>query len=121
MEAKKPDDFLNEAANLFVQKNDEYGGLYLTHQKLLTLLFPRGIMLEHEEDFAMYSTINAMLSKITRFAHIWNSKSVCHVDSLLDLMVYASMGLEVGQKFGIMLNDTKVVKPQEEWEADKKG
>ena len=95
----KPSDLLKSAANLFEQKNTEYGNSYKYFGKIMMSLFPDGLKLETEKDFTRFSVLNITLSKIDRYCK--NFTKGGHKDSLDDIMVYCAMLNEVDSEKSI--------------------
>lgn len=87
--AHTPDQVLDEAAELFRERNGAYGDAYLRHGKLMASLFPKGITLKDENDFIRFGIFNMMMSKACRTAE--NFPTGGHEDSSLDASVYAAM------------------------------
>lgn len=87
--AKHPATILREMADLSEEKEQEYGTAYLRHGNIMKALFPNGIDLYTAEDFNKFALLDLVVVKLNRTATQWGK--ALHVDSLLDMGVYASM------------------------------
>lgn len=91
-----PAEYMEEATELFIDRNNEYSSGYLLHGEVMANLFPKGVTLSTPTDFAQYSHINIMVAKIQRMATAL-TRGINHIDSAKDIMVYAGMYLEAGE------------------------
>jgi hypothetical protein len=80
---------LREAAELFENRNPEYGDGWKRSQKLLEAFFPNGVVLKTPEDMARFANFNMLIVKLVRYATMMEEGG--HLDSIEDLMVYAAM------------------------------
>ena len=80
---------LKAAAELFEQRDREYGSVYKDYGKLMAAYFPNGLTLQTESDFARFGIFNMICSKTNRYAFNFNKGG--HKDSLEDTTVYAQM------------------------------
>ena len=85
-------EYLVRAKNTYDEKNIEYGNAYHNHGEIMLGLFPNGIELLNQMDFNRFALITMIVSKLHRYC---NNFETSHPDSLLDLIVYASMLLEI--------------------------
>lgn len=92
---KTPADQLKEAAELFEEKNKEYGSSYKEFGKIMLAYFPDGVVLKTKKDFTRWGMLNIMMSKISRYCN--NFTKGGHPDSLNDLSVYSAMLAEIDQ------------------------
>lgn len=79
---------LNDAADVFEERNLVYADAYLKVGEILRELFPQGVSLVTAEDHNRYHLLVLIIVKLTRYAPNW---STGHEDSLKDIMVYAAM------------------------------
>jgi hypothetical protein len=85
-------DFLEEAAELFAERNAVYADAYKRVGSLFTAWFPDGITLNTEHDFNRFAILIHLANKMTRYASNWDHG---HDDSLEDLIVYPAMLKEI--------------------------
>lgn len=90
-------DILQEAIKVYKLRNDEYGSSYKHFGKILSGYFPNGVKLNTEEDFARFGILTILLSKTDRYCKNFHRGG--HEDSLLDIINYSSMLLELDQLF----------------------
>jgi hypothetical protein len=90
---KNAGDLLREAADLFKQRNEQYGPSYFTHGPVLSALFPYGMRLQTPEDFNRFAILNLVVTKLVRYCNNFHFGG--HQDSIADLAVYAKMLEEV--------------------------
>lgn len=86
---KTPDQSLEEAADVFRQRNEVYGSAYLRHGDVMEALFPKGLVLLTKDDWNRLGVFNMMVSKMVRYAHSLHKGG--HQDSALDLIAYSAM------------------------------
>jgi hypothetical protein len=91
----KPDEFLVEAAKLYLEKNEEYGSAYKQMGPIYTSMFPNGVHLNSAADFERFCMLVGVVSKIYRYGKRFLEGG--HEDSLQDLAVYASMLAELDE------------------------
>lgn len=84
---------LRLAAATFDERTREYGTLYKDLARVYELLYPEGLTLSTEGDFARFSVLNHCLNKLARYARSLPSGG--HADSAHDLITYAAMLKEV--------------------------
>ena len=80
-------------AELFANRNSEYGDAYKTHGEIMKAFFPDGVVLKSPSDFLRFGLVNAIVGKINRYARNFNAGG--HADSLRDAGVYCYMLEEV--------------------------
>lgn len=90
---KTPADFLEEAAEVFRNKNKEYGDSYKSFGKIMMAYFPNGVELKTKQDFTRYAILNIMIAKTDRYCK--NFIGGGHEDSLTDLSIYSTMLKEI--------------------------
>lgn len=73
---------LKEAFNIFKDRNETYGDAHTRHANIMAAMFPFGITLESSEDFARYTYISAIISKVNRYSQNFNKGG--HEDSCID-------------------------------------
>ena len=74
-------------AATFRERNKVYGNNYLNVGNVMNALFPAGVQLSNEEDFALWHLFELIVVKLTRFAN----SNLTHQDSIHDVGVYAAM------------------------------
>lgn len=84
---RRPDVIMEEMLATFRERNKLYGDNYLKMGKVLQTMFPDGVFLKTEKDFAKWHLFEWMIGKITRLA----ATNLTHEDSALDTAVYAAM------------------------------
>lgn len=92
--AQMPGDRLRSAADLFDQKNAEYGANYKQFGDAFLSLFPKGRfpVIESAEDANRLHLVVMALGKLQRYCHRWNDpRGATAMDSLRDLQVYAAI------------------------------
>ena len=87
--SKTVDQRLHDAANLFKQRNEQYGDNYKTIGPVLDAMFPSGILLLGPDEMQRMFTIVMQVTKLTRYAQ--NIHRGGHQDSLDDMAVYSIM------------------------------
>ena len=70
------------------KKEREYGEAYLLKGKVMLALFDGPVTLETESDYARYSIVDFMVSKMIRYASNFETG---HADSLDDIAIYSQM------------------------------
>lgn len=83
-------DRLRAMADLFAQRDREYGNNYLDIGPTLHAMFPEGLLITSADGWQRVFTITMAAMKITRYAK--NIDRGGHQDSLDDLSVYMQMG-----------------------------
>tara|TARA_R110000796_G_scaffold100740_4_gene209410 strand:- start:654 stop:935 length:282 start_codon:yes stop_codon:yes gene_type:complete len=71
------------------EREFRYGEAYKQKGEVMENIFPSGARLDSETDFARYSILDFMVSKIIRYANNFDVGG--HADSLDDISVYAQM------------------------------
>ena len=89
--------YLGQLANLFEEREKDYGKNYLIAGDALKVLFTQGLNLETAEELNRFALFNQMVNKLMRYGQ--NIKKGGHVDSLDDLAVYAMMTKEADAMF----------------------
>lgn len=84
-----PAGILSESADLFRQRNKEYGSSYKEFGSVMVAFFPDGLTLKTENDFARFAIFNMVAGKLDRYAR--NFSKGGHSDSLMDISVYSAM------------------------------
>lgn len=85
-----PDQRLKELANLFQERNKQYGSNYLQFDAVLRALFPYGIHVTENGEFGRLMLVMHLVTKLTRYTqNMQQGKG--HADSLDDMAVYAMM------------------------------
>lgn len=92
MAVRKAAQILRDAALMQEAKDREYGSGYLHHGAAMAALFPDGVELKNEADFARFALFDLMMVKMVRYARSFANG---HNDSLTDLAVYAALLQEV--------------------------
>lgn len=82
-------ELLRAAAATFEQRSRVYGDSYKQFGAVMQALFPDGMYCETEDEFQRMGVLVQCVSKLMRYAR--NVKKGGHVDSALDLCVYAAM------------------------------
>lgn len=80
-------DVLEDAANLFRERNANYRDNAVLVGQLMRVLFPEGVVIRTEADHHFYHLFELMIVKLTRFV----KSDLKHKDSIHDLAVYAAM------------------------------
>lgn len=96
LDAKSVPNRLRAAADLYEQRNAVYGSDYYEHGQLMMALFPNGLALRTDQDFARYNLFKMVVAKAARYAK--NFLRAGHADSLDDISVYAQMLRELDDK-----------------------
>jgi len=94
--SRTPDERLAAAADLFRERNRQYGGNYTKFGPVMASMFPDGIILRGEEELGRLVLFAHLLTKLTRYAQ--NMDRGGHEDSLDDMSVYAMMLAEHDEK-----------------------
>lgn len=84
---------LRESAATYEQRNAVYGDAYKRQGDVMAALFPFGIMLQTPRDFARFTILATITSKILRYSNEFGAGG--HDDSLLDISTYAAMLREI--------------------------
>ncbi len=92
---KNAGDNLQDAANIYKERNKIYGDNYKVVGEVMKQLFPNGVELKTAQDFNRWHLLELLVVKLTRYCNNW--KEGGHEDSIVDLGVYAFMVQEVDQ------------------------
>lgn len=86
---KNPADLLREKAELFEEKDKEYGAGYKQYGKVMKEIFPYGVMIEMEDEdtWNKMGIFNMIVHKVLRIANTGFGS----MDSVRDLQVYGAM------------------------------
>jgi hypothetical protein len=79
-------ELIQKAAETYKERNAVYGDSYIRHGKIMAEIFPNGVVLQTENDFARFSIFNLMIAKLARYTS--NGKFEGHLDSIHDIGVY---------------------------------
>lgn len=82
-------------AELFEERHKLYGDNYKRFGDVMVALFPGGVQLRNQHDFARFGVLVQVISKMTRYCE--NFSRGGHDDSLDDQSVYCMMLKEVDQ------------------------
>ena len=88
----QPDERLVKLANLYTERNEEYGDAYQNVGKILEVLLPKFNICE--SDWTRIAMTVFMVVKLQRYCH-----SFTHEDSLDDLAVYSQLLNYFDEKF----------------------
>lgn len=94
--SKSAQQLLEEAANLYGERNKLYGDNYKRFGGIMQLLHPEGLELQGRKDFNRLGIWVQIISKLTRYAQ---NIETGHEDSLRDLIVYSAMLLELDLEY----------------------
>lgn len=86
---KRVPQMLRELARIHDERGTIYGDNYKHGGLALLAMFPKGIVLETEEEFNRFHLLVYLYGKLSRYAR--TVKTGGHVDSLDDLAVYAML------------------------------
>lgn len=92
----RPDDYLEQCADVYRQKRVVYGDNYRLIGKVMNNLFPEGITVKSVDDWNRLHLLFLSVVKITRYTN--NFQKGGHDDSLLDSIVYQSMLQEIDRE-----------------------
>lgn len=88
--ARKPDELLQEAVDIFKARREVYGDNYMKHGYVMTAFFPDSIpIVNSAKDHSRFGLLTQIISKLTRYCE--NFSKGGHDDSLADLSVYAAI------------------------------
>lgn len=96
-------DRLRKAAGIFDERSQLYGDNYKHFGKVMMGLFPRGIELRTEDDFARFALYTLGIVKDTRYAQQFAKGG--HADSLDDGVVYRTMLNELDHEIAARLEE----------------
>lgn len=99
----RADKILENAAEIYRERNLVYGDNYRNVGKIMAVLFPAGLNLITEDDHNRFHLFFLEIVKITRYAQNFGKGG--HEDSQLDLSVYAAMMVEVDRDAIARKND----------------
>lgn len=88
-------EMLREGAALYEERNKLYGDNYKKFGPAF-IPFLRGIRIETGDDLNRFAILIQVLAKITRYCENFNAGG--HDDSLVDMVVYATMLRELDQQ-----------------------
>mgnify|MGYP005818810699 FL=1 len=91
---KRADVLMADGVKTFAERRAVYGDSYIKHAKVMSALFPDGVKLESEVDYARWSIINLIMLKFVRYAKDFDSP---HQDSIHDSGVYCFVLEELDQ------------------------
>ncbi len=83
----RTDKTLKSMAELFTQRNKQYGDNWETVGKVFAALYPNGLTLKTEADFILFHWVSWKIGKLTR----WVNSGHTHLDSIEDETVYTAM------------------------------
>lgn len=83
------DQMLQEAAELFADRNAEYGNSFEEFGRIMRAFFPGGISVITEKDMNRLMLLLYLMGKLHRYTQ--NFEKGGHEDSLKDIAVYATM------------------------------
>jgi len=84
---------LNTSASIYEERNGQYGDAYKKHGHIIKALFPDGIQTSEAIDFTRINLLNAIVSKLSRYASAFDGNR--NDDDLRDLICYAAMLQEI--------------------------
>jgi hypothetical protein len=90
-----PERFI-DLADLFEERNKEYGADYKSHGKMMISHLPDGINLVKEIDFSRYDIAVMIAAKYGRYMKNFHKGG--HADSLRDIAVYCMMLAELDEE-----------------------
>lgn len=73
---------LDEAFDIFKDRNRVYGDSYKKHGAVMSAMFPSGLTLNNTEDFCRFMFISAVISKLNRYTENFDKGG--HRDSSID-------------------------------------
>lgn len=79
---------LIKAAELYLQRNKQYGDSYKTFGPMMKALM-KEVTLKTSTDFGRFALLNFIVSKLHRYVNNWSKGG--HDDSLSDISVYCQM------------------------------
>ena len=89
----KVTDYLNEAIKIFNERNTLYGDTYKRTGNAMNEIMPEKINLESKKDYTRMFILITIIGKIIRYSN--NFSCGGHKDSLLDIITYSAMLMEV--------------------------
>lgn len=92
-------DCLRGALDTFTNRQQTYGANDIMHAQVMKVLFPGQVVLESEADHRMFSFVNHVVGKLTRFA----SSGLTHADSAHDLVTYSAFMELLADKHAIKI------------------
>mgnify|MGYP003705232801 CR=1 FL=1 len=92
----RPDDYLEQCADMYRLKHTMYGDNYRLVGKVMNNLFPDGITVKTVDDWNRLHLLFLSIVKITRYTNNFHNGG--HDDSLLDNIVYLSMLQEIDRE-----------------------
>ena len=86
---------LMKAIKIFEERNKTYGNNYIHFGKIMAALFPAGMELHSDLDFARASNIFMLASKLSRYCR--NFETADHEDAITDSIVYWAFQKELDE------------------------
>lgn len=94
MKSKDISKRFDQIRDIYQDRRQQYGDSYLMFGGVMSALFPEGVTISSDQDFAKLGILVQIIGKITRYTNHFPSGS--HSDSLQDIAVYALLLDEVG-------------------------
>ena len=91
---KRADILMKDGLQTYSERRKVYGDSYIKHAKVMEAMFPDGVKLKTEVDYARWSIINLIMVKFVRYAKEFDSP---HQDSIHDSGVYCFVLEELDQ------------------------
>lgn len=88
----KAPDHLEAGAKTYRERNKEYGDSYYKFGLVMDMLFPKGLTISTYNEWNRLGILTQIVGKLCRYS---NDFSNPHRDSIHDIMVYASMLMEL--------------------------
>lgn len=82
-------DVLEKGAELYRERNQQYGDGFIVTGNVLAAMFPHGVELKTQQDFRRWHLFEWMVGKMVRYAA--NFSRGGHPDSMEDAVVYGAM------------------------------
>lgn len=86
-------ELLRNSADIFDQRNKEYGDTYKRTGPAMSAIMPQKIELETSDDYTRMFLFITIVGKIIRYANNFDNGG--HDDSLADISVYSNMLREI--------------------------
>lgn len=110
MTTKRADALIHNALETFIERRAVYGDSYIKHAQVMAKMFPDGIKLDTEVDFARWSVFNLIMIKMVRYAKDFSNP---HQDSIHDAGVYCFVQEELDQAQDLDINLSELVEKME--------